>query len=119
MDDVTFSIEVPRIYMSGDDDFSFFNARYYWLEGGNPFHFWFVGDDTDFSLFSPSRVGDPFVASDIYEFERVGQGAAYFRQIQYNYSLIGYSVAFPVISLDLIVCALLCVNKRNKFTVKL
>ena len=119
IENVTFSIEVPRIYMSGDDDFSFFNARYYWLETGNPFHFWFVGDNTDLSLTPPSRDGDRFVRYDIYAFERVGEGMEYYHEVGFDFSLIGYAVSFPVIAVDLIVCASLCVARRNKFSVKL
>ena len=119
LDNVTFSIVVPRIYMAGDDDLSFFNARYYWLEIDNPYHFWFVGDNTDLSLTPPSRIHEKFVAYDLYDFERVGDGLAYYHEIGYDYSSIGYCVAFPVIALDVIICAALCVIRRNKFAVKL
>ncbi|MCH5159723.1 MAG: helix-turn-helix transcriptional regulator [Clostridiales bacterium] len=116
---VTFSIEAVRCYMAGDDNLSFFNARYYWLEIGNPFHFWFAGDDTDLSFMAPPRIDEKFVRYDLYSMARVGDGLSFYRQIGYDFSLIGYSVAFPVIVLDVIVCAALCVLKRNKFSVKL
>ena len=123
IDNVTFSIEVPRIYTyDSDDSFSFFNARYYWLhsgETGNPFHFWFTGSDVATIPNSPTRVGDRFIKYDYYSATRVGDALAYVHKIVYDYSPIGYAVAFPVIAVDLIVCAGLCVWKRNKFAVKL
>ena len=119
LDNVTFSIEAVRCYMEGDDNLSFFDARYYWLEIGNPFHFWFEGDDTDLSFMAPPRIDEKFVSYDLYSVSRVGAGLRYFRQIGYDFSIIGYSVAFPVIAIDVIVCAVLCVWKRNKFAVKL
>lgn len=122
IENVTFSIEVPRIYVEGDDDFSFFNARYYWLHAdvtGGGLHFWFVGDTTDVTLITSTRDSDTFVRYDHYVAERVGNGLAYVHEIVFDYSIVGYSVAFPVIALDVIICAALCVVKRNKFAVKL
>ena len=119
LDNVTFSIEAVRSHMAGDDDLFFFNARYYWLETDNPFRFSFVGDNTDLSFMAPPRIDEKLVRYDLYSVARVGEGLRYFRQIGYDFSPIGYPVAFSVIALDVFICAALCVIKRNKFSVKL
>ena len=62
----------------------------------------------------------PFVLSVILA---IVLGCVQFREVTTgvlrDYSTIGYAVAFSVIAADLIVCAVLCVLKRNKFAVKL
>ena len=62
---------------------------------------------------------DIFVEYDYYGLEKSGDGLAYIHNVVYDYSQVGYLLSLSVIGADLIVCAALCVWKRNKFTVKL
>ena len=101
---VPFSMKIPRILMIEEDrTISFFNVRYWYYSGG-PFR---------------NDALSRNVYYDHYSFMRTDESIAYIRIVTHNYSMVGYSIAFAVIAADLIVCAALCVGKRNKYAVKL
>ena len=101
---VPFTIEVPRILLVDDTGmFSCFNVRY------------LVHYETDNCAVNDNR----YVKYDGYDIERVGEGMAYVHRIVRDYSFIGYAVSFAAITVDLIVCVVLCITKRNRLHVKL
>ena len=120
---VPYSIEVPRLFIRYDVDEAYYcyNARYYNLaEQTASVKYWFVGQDYEVEIIAcPAVDNNQFVEYDYYKLQKFGDGLAYSHAVAYDYSLIGYSVALSVIVADLIVCAALCIWKRNKFTVKL
>ena len=98
---VPFTFEVPCIYLTDDEGtIMFFNVRY-WYD------------------FNRENVENRYVKYDHYSVDRVGDGMSYYHLIVRDYSLIGYAISFAIISADLIICAALCVAKRNKHIVKL
>ena len=98
---VPYTIEAPRVFIVDEKQtFSFFNVRYRSYEE---------------SVSSGSQFGK----HERFDYERVGDGYAYVHVITRDYSTIGYAVSFGVILTDVIVCAALCVARRNKFSVKM
>ena len=101
---VTVSTEFPRIILIDENGtFSFFNVRYRWFANN----------------LASNSVDSPYVKYDLCTVERIGDGMAYIHKTVRDYSSIGYAVAFPIITADLLICLSLCVWKRNKYTVNL
>ena len=100
-----FSITVPQIVLvNGEKVVTFYNLRY-----------WKHYDEGVFSV----NITNPTVRPENFTFEHTDDGWAYVHVIRRDYSVIGNSIACTGILADLIVCAALCVWKRNQFTVKL
>ena len=101
---VPFSFEVPQIFLTDEHGtFVFYNVRYWY----------------DFENDTNSNMQNRYVKYDRHGVERVGNGMAYIHEVAQDYSLIGYAVAFAVITADLVVCAVLCIRKRYQHIVKL
>ena len=121
LDMAPFTIEVPRVFINGA--YSFYNVRYYYHytgESAGSIRSWFVDSDSEVEIIScGGEYSDKFVRDEYYTLEKVGDGFAYVYKITRDYSLIGYTVGAAVIVADVIVCAMVCVARRNKFNVKL
>ena len=101
---LTYSLEAPGIFLIDENGvFLVYNLRYHYLTSNT----------------TSNNAPDRYVEHDNYIVERVGDGMAFVHDISYDYSAIGYAVSSAVIVADLIVCAALCVARRNKFSVKL